>query len=108
MEPGGVRRGGLAEIVDDAFYYLKLEFPGDLDHITVRVRDLPSPRLGDGAVKWSWMPAHNILTFYRVPLLYSGRRRDPMDDALRLNWEIVKAIATVTGRDPKDLWDGAR
>lgn len=108
LKPGTVRRGGLTEIVEDAVYFLKLDFPEELDKLTVRIQDLPPARAHVRSTKWSYLPVPNVLTFYRIPLSYSGRRRDPLLEAYRLNWEVVQAIATVLGRDPKDLWDGPR
>ena len=101
-----MRIGDFGQHVEDTFYFLKAEFPGDFDHIAIRIRDLPSPRLKSESVKWAWSASHNLLTFYRVPMTYSGRRRDPVDEYLRVDWEIIKALASVTGKDPKNIWDG--
>jgi hypothetical protein len=104
FEPGLARVGNFASTVEDAASYLREIYPETFAELAVEVRDIP-PLKGElnSLRRFAFHRESNTVYVYRVPIQFTGRRRDPIDEMFRIETLVIEAAAEMMGRDPRDF-----
>lgn len=106
FEPGLARVGNFAATVEDAASYLREVYPETFADLSVEVRDIP-PLKGEltSMRRFAFHRESNTVFVYRVPVQFTGRRRDPVDEMFRIEALVIEAAAEMVGRDPRDFFE---
>ncbi len=104
FEPGLALIGNFASTVEDAASYLREVYPETFAGLSVEVRDIP-PLQGDltSMRRFAFHRESNTVYVYRVPIQFTGRRRDPIDEMFRIEGLVIEAASEMMGRDPRDF-----
>jgi hypothetical protein len=92
--------------VEDAASYLREVYPETFSELTVEIRDVP-PLKGEltSMRRFAFHRESNTVYVYRVPIQFTGRRRDPIDEMFRIEGLVIEAAAEMVGRDPRDFFE---
>jgi hypothetical protein len=102
FQPGIVRESSFTTAVNDAANYLRDYFPEVFSELKTVIADLP-PAGNSGSQKFSVHKPSSTVYLYRIPIQHIGRRRDPIDEMLRIEQIVIEAAASLIDRDPRDF-----
>jgi hypothetical protein len=102
FQPGVVRQSAFEAAVNDATGYLRDYYPDDFAELRTVITDWP-PMKYDGMAHYSLHKPTKTIYIYRIPLQHLGRRKDPIDEMMRIERIVIEAAALLIDRDVRDF-----